>query len=334
MGKALVGTRDGTGTGLATGSYAHAPVLTTGQESAIRDALDASRAGSTTRVYGSAWTRFVLWADAQGYDPLPAAPETVAAYLADRAASGLSPASVRLDRAAIRTAHIENGHQTPTDHPAVAKVTRGINRTNAANGNTARQAAALTDNALAAIRATAHLPRRGAFGRVETKAEAKRRGAVDVAIASVMRDAMLRRSEAAALVWGDVELRTDGTGRVSIRRSKTDQDGEGATQYIGAAAASDLRKIRPTNVDAGANVFGLTGRTLARRTAAAAKAAGLDGTFSGHSGRVGMARDLVAAGASVAAVQVAGRWESARMPARYARAELASRGAVAAYYRD
>ena len=80
MGKALVGTRDGTGTGLATG-----------QESAIRDALDASRAGSTTRVYGSAWTRFVLWADAQGYDPLPAAPETVAAYLADRAASRTFP---------------------------------------------------------------------------------------------------------------------------------------------------------------------------------------------------------------------------------------------------
>ena len=96
-------------------------------------------------------------------------------------------------------------------------------------------------------------------------------------------------------------------GRVTVRRSKTDQDGEGAVQYLGKAAAADLRKIRP-----------VPGRTLARRTAAAAKAAGLEGAFSGHSGRVGMARDLVAAGASVAAVQVAGRWESARMPARYA----------------
>ena len=53
-----------------------------------------------------------------------------------------------------------------------------------------------------------------------------------------------------------------------------------------------------------------------------ATAAGLSGAFSGHSGRVGMARDLVAGGASVAAVQVAGRWESARMPALYARGEL------------
>ena len=83
-----------------------------------------------------------------------------------------------------------------------------------------------------------------------------------------------------------------------------------------------------------AKVFGVTGRTLARRISAAARAAGLPGTFSGHSGRVGMARDLVASGASVAAVQVAGRWASADMPALYARAELAARGAVAAYYRD
>ena len=38
-----------------------------------------------------------------------------------------------------------------------------------------------------------------------------------------------------------------------------------------------------------------------------------------------MARDLVASGAGIAALQVAGRWASAQMPAHYARAELASR---------
>ena len=74
------------------------------------------------------------------------------------------------------------------------------------------------------------------------------------------------------------------------------------------------------------------GRSVARRLAAMARAAGLEGAFSGHSARVGMARDLVASGASVAAVQIAGRWASARMPAYYARAELAARGAVARFY--
>ena len=153
---------------------------------------------------------------------------------------------------------------------------------------------------------------------------------MDVALASVMRDAMLRRSEAAALEWADVELRPDGSGRLRVRRSKTDQEGEGAVQYLGKGTAAAVREIRPGNPDPDAHVFGLrSGRSVARRLAAMARAAGLEGAFSGHSARIGMARDLVAA---VAAVQVAGRWKSPRMPAHYARGELAARGAVARFY--
>ena len=333
MGKALVGTRNGSGETVATGQLAAAPMLTTDQEAAILDALDASRAKATERVYKSAWGRFVSWADAQGYDALPAAPETVAAYLASRAASGLSPASMKLDRAAIRDAHRSASRPDPTQHPGVANVARGIVRTAAVNGHAPRQAAGLTSDALAAIRSTARLARRGPSGRQESEATARKRGNMDVAIASTMRDGLLRRSEAAALAWGDIELRSDGTGRLTIRRSKTDQAGEGSVQFLGKGTAAALRTIRPKDAAATAKVFGVKcGRSIARRLSAMAKAAGLDGHFGGHSGRVGMARDLVAAGASVAAVQIAGRWASSRMPAHYARGELAARGAVAKYY--
>ena len=333
MGKALVGTRNGSGETVATGQLAAAPMLTTDQEAAILDALDASRAKATERVYKSAWGRFVSWADAQGYDALPAAPETVAAYLASRAASGLSPASMKLDRAAIRDAHRSASRPDPTQHPGVANVARGIVRTAAVNGHAPRQAAGLTSDALAAIRATARLPRRGPSGRQESEATARKRGNMDVAIASTMRDGLLRRSEAAALAWGDIELRSDGTGRLNIRRSKTDQAGEGSVQFLGKGTAAALRTIRPKDAAATAKVFEVKcGRSIARRLSAMAKAAGLDGHFGGHSGRVGMAMDLVAAGASVAAVQIAGRWASSRMPAHYARGELAARGAVAKYY--
>ena len=333
MGKALVGTRNGSGETVATGQLAAAPMLTTDQEAAILDALDASRAKATERVYKSAWGRFVSWADAQGYDALPAAPETVAAYLASRAASGLSPASMKLDRAAIRDAHRSASRPDPTQHPGVANVARGIVRTAAVNGHAPRQAAGLTSDALAAIRATARLPRRGPSGRQESEATARKRGNMDVAIASTMRDGLLRRSEAAALAWGDIELRSDGTGRLTIRRSKTDQAGEGSVQFLGKGTAAALRTIRPKDAAATAKVFEVKcGRSIARRLSAMAKAAGLDGHFGGHSGRVGMAMDLVAAGASVAAVQIAGRWASSRMPAHYARGELAARGAVAKYY--
>ena len=301
----------------------------------VGDAIDASRADETKRGYKSAWRRFVNWCRAQGYDALPGRilPETVAAYLAERVASGLSPASVRLDRAAIRAKHLEDRHPSPTKHPGVDAVVRGLTRKATLTGRPTKQAAGLTGEALAAIRATAHTPRRWASGRVETKATARRRGNVDIALAATMRDGLLRRSEAAALTWGDVELRADGTGRLTIRRSKTDQEGEGAVQYLGKDAATALRCIRPANVEADSSVFGFKGgRSIARRLARMATAAGLTGAFSGHSGRVGMTRDLVASGASVAAVQVAGRWLSSRMPALYARGELAASGAVARYY--
>ena len=70
-------------------------------------------------------------------------------------------------------------------------------------------------------------------------------------------------------------------------------------------------------------MFGLTGETLANRIRAAARAAGLGEDFSGHSGRIGMARRMVAAGAPTAAVQHQGRWKHGDMVVRYTRGEAA-----------
>ena len=48
------------------------------------------------------------------------------------------------------------------------------------------------------------------------------RGLTDIAICSTMRDALMRRGEAADLRWSDIETREDGSGRLTIRHSKTD----------------------------------------------------------------------------------------------------------------
>ena len=108
-----------------------------------------------------------------------------------------------------------------------------------------KQAAPLSAEALAAIRATALTPRRTRGGHTETAEYAQRRGLVDVALASVMRDGLLRVSEAAALGWGDVELAGDGSRRIRIPESKTDQEGEGTVLYLGPAAVEALLTIRP-----------------------------------------------------------------------------------------
>ena len=59
--------------------------------------------------------------------------------------------------------------------------------------------------------------------------------------------------------------------------------------------------------------------------------AGVKGFISGHSLRVGSAVSLAQAGATVVDMQVAGRWKSSQMPAHYAKAELAERGAIARF---
>ena len=146
-----------------------------------------------------------------------------------------------------------------------------------------------------------------------------------------MRDAMLRVSEAAALTWVDIVTEHDGTGRLRIRRSKTDPDGVGAVVYISAPTMARLAAIRD-GAAAGDRVFGLRHNQMAKRIKQAAQAAGLGEGFSGHSPRVGMARDLARAGIELPGLMNAGRWRSPAMPALYTRNETAGKGAVAQFY--
>ena len=89
------------------------------------------------------------------------------------------------------------------------------------------QARPLHEHSLEPIRTTACTPRHyaGRARRMESPQVAQVRGWQDIAMASVLRDCLLRVSEAAALRWGNVELAEDGTGRITIARSKTDQEG-------------------------------------------------------------------------------------------------------------
>ena len=294
-----------------------------------RDAAEAVAAGlrdakaeNTRRAYTSAWRQFRTWAEAGGHPALPAAPQAVALYLGHLASTGRSIATVQQARSAISHFHAAAGTakgDNPALHPVVSEAVKGWrNRAPAP-----RQAGALTSDALALarVREVLRLPKRGRGGRMESADTARRRAALDLAIIGVMADDGLRRSEAAALTWGDVELWADGTGRLTIQKSKNQV--EPATVAVTAATARALQDIRPDDIDLAAPVFGLTGETLANRVRAAARAAGLGDGFSGHSGRIGMARRMVAAGAPNAAVQRQGRWKHGDMVARYTRGEAA-----------
>lgn len=296
----------------------------------VRDALAASRSPATRRVYASQWRMFVAWTEARGLSCLPADPSAVAAYLTERADSGVSVATVQLSRAAIAAVHSDSDLEDPCAHPGVRRTMSGLSRM---FGRPPRQASPLTSDVAAAVRATARLPRQLPSGRTESESTAERRGLVDIALVSVMRDGLLRPSEASELVWDDVSRMVDGTGRLTVRRSKTDQVSEGKVLYLSSTSMADLDAIRPDVHDHGhLTVFGLSSSQIRRRIARSCEVAGFAGAYSGHSPRVGMAQDLAAHGAELPALMEAGRWDSPTMPARYTRSQAAGRGAVANYH--
>ena len=280
-------------------------------------------AANTRRVYQTAWHPFCEWTLLTGRQSMPAEPQTVALYLGHLAADGKAIATIATiaqARAAISHTHAAEGisrTENSARYPVVAETMKGWRN----QAPAPQQADALTAEALARIREVLRLPKRGRGGRVESADTARRRAALDLAIIGVMAEGGLRRSEVAALAWGDVELWADGTGRLTIQKGKNQV--EPATVAVTAATARALRDIRADDVDPAFPVFGLTGETLANRVRAAARAAGLGDGFSGHSGRIGMARRMVAAGAPNAAVQRQGRWKHGDMVARYTRGEAA-----------
>ena len=103
----------------------------------------------------------------------------------------------------------------------------------------------------------------------------------------------------------------DGSGRITVIRSKTDAEAQGAVVAITPAAMQALDAIRPVGVGGEVKVFGLSESQIARRVKAIARAAGLADWefFSGHSGRVGMARRIAQNGAPTHEIERQGRWK-------------------------
>ncbi len=153
-----------------------------------------------------------------------------------------------------------------------------------------------------------------------------------------MSDCLLRVSEVVAV---DVEHFKQNT--LVVERSKTDQQGEGVALYVtnetrkaisqyrekaGITHGALFRPVRRGGHIQTGRLTDVSARHIIKKRAADA---GVDGFISGHSLRVGSAVSLVKAGASIVDLQVAGRWKNSQMPAHYARAEMAERGAIARF---
>ena len=182
--------------------------------------------------------------------------------------------------------------------------------------------------------AAAARPRTDGRG-VESPTTAHRRGRLDAVIASLLFMGGLRRSEVSALEWRDVSDARDGDGvLLTVRTSKTNQEGDAAdVRYLKNGGANAIRTVRADRPDDAPTdrVIGLSPLQIQRRFTDAARAAGIEARVTAHSGRVGLASELTARGASTTEVMLAGNWKTARMVAHYSAGATAERGAVRKY---
>ncbi len=194
--------------------------------------LSSVLADNTRAAYAKGWERWEKYCAATGACPLPARYEDVAKFLAEMATRpgvrGKLPAfgTVLLWRSAINRKHVEANLKSPTHHPKVAGVCKGLARI---RGSKSRQVKALREHHIKAmLKRCAKTPI----------------GLRDAAIIALGFAAALRRSEICGLTMDDLEMMGDEDYPkmfVHIRKSKTDQHGLG--QKIAVPEGENLRPI-------------------------------------------------------------------------------------------
>lgn len=289
------------------------PPITLDEANDLAALTQASKAPATWRAYYSDMAAFRAWCADVGREPMPASPSTVALFLRHEAVRGLKVSSIGRRLSSLAYAHRDAGHPSPTDDPHVRAVWHGIRRT---LGVAPRRVAPATTDVIRAMLSTCD----------DTTG-----GVRDRALLLIGFTGALRRSEVAELDRGDVAQVSEGL-LITIRRSKTDQEGAGqqvAVPYASDPALCPVRQLEVwtdqldslgaghpiageysrelhrldgplfRQVDRHGNIGGrLSGRAVAEIVKRRAASAGLDpDQFSGHSLRAGFATSAAAGGA-------------------------------------
>jgi integrase len=294
-------------------------------------------ADNTVRALAADSRIFAAWCRGAGRAMLPATAETVAAFI-DTQAETKARATVERYRSSIAALHRAAGLPNPCADEIVRLAVKRMNR---AKGRRQKQAEPLNRTSIERmleVKTPGRLHRRVTEAKRETPLIALR----NAALVAVAYDTLLRRSELVSLYIGDLHRGADGSGTVLVRRSKADQEGEGAIKYLAPDTMTRVEAwlatarlesgplFRPLTKGGRPGRAALGGAEVARvfREVAAAAGLKLPRLPSGHSTRVGATQDMFAAGFELLEVMQAGSWKTPAMPARYGERLRAQRGAA------
>ena len=270
--------------------------------------LKNSKSPNTLRAYESDYKDFSAFCIKNNFNPLPADPKILSLYLTNLSqTSKFSTLKRRI--ASISIIHKLKGHYIDTKHPIIMENLLGIKRQKGSNQKAKKP---ILINDLKAI-----------INVIDKAIIKENRKLRDKALILVGFAGGFRRSELVALEQEDIEFVREGV-KIFVRRSKTDQSGEGMTKAIPSfnnalyCPVINLQNwIYELKIKKG-KIFSISDKSVALIIKKYANLAGLDGgKYAGHSLRSGFATSTAESGAEERNIMAMTGHKTTQMVRRY-----------------
>ena len=281
--------------------------------------LKNSKAANTLRAYKADFKDFSAFCIKNGFSSMPTEPKILSLYLTHLSAtSKFSTLKRRI--ASISVIHKLKGHYLDTKHPLIMENLHGIKRVKGTNQKAKKP---ILINELKSIIniIDQHLSYSGS-SELEGSKDIKKK-IRDKAIILVGFSGGFRRSELVNIDYDDVEFVSEGV-KIFIKRSKTDQSGEGMVKAIPyfdnksfcpVIALKNWIQFSEIKSD---KIFNISDKSVALIIKKYASLAGLDPSkYGGHSLRSGFATSAAEFGAEERNIMAMTGHKTTQMVRRY-----------------
>jgi site-specific recombinase XerD len=270
--------------------------------------LRNSKSPNTLRAYESDYKDFSAFCLKNNFSPLPADPKILSLYLTNLSKSSKF-STLKRRIASISIIHKLKGHYIDTKHPIIMENLLGIKRLKGSNQK-AKKPILIND-----LKNIINL-----INELNIKKNRKLR---DKALILIGFAGGFRRSELVALEHEDIEFVREGV-KIFVKRSKTDQSGEGMTKAIPSfdnalyCPVLNLQNWIYELKTSKGKVFSISDKSVALIIKKYANLAGLDGDkYAGHSLRSGFATSTAESGAEERNIMAMTGHKTTQMVRRY-----------------
>jgi len=271
--------------------------------------LRSSKASNTLRAYKSDYKDFASFCLKNGFKPMPSEPKIISLYLTYLSKS-CKFSTLKRRLASISVIHRLSGHYIDTKHPMITENLMGIKRV---KGSHQKAKKPILINELKLIVNAIDKDK-------NEKNRFKNKALILVGFAGGF-----RRSELVAIVNEDVDFVPEGV-KIFVKRSKTDQSGEGMTKGIPyflnanyCPVISLKNWIEKSEIKSG-KIFDMSDKSVALTIKKYTALVGLDSNkYSGHSLRSGFATSAAELGAEERSIMAMTGHKTTQMVRRYIR---------------